>query len=407
MLEEASGFSEEDARKKRICANCGDRYSIEECLAMSGHYFDRPYNFAKGCVTRCLTCWLGCKPQDETLRGNLLREVGLWLGPETHLVVMPLSRVILDSPLGFPKHTYIYPAGVAKVQMLNVLKEHDSLARFQSQTSGVDQETFKRHATIAFPYDFDWNALWGASFRNHMEFIRLLSEQADLNCLNLVRYRLCSIDVIDSLPNRAGQLSSNNMMAGALLYNALRNEGRIIAGDAFSHIITRGLGLPMEEIEYDEFPDEEGEVGHLAQHGLALYTAMLETDNPTSRFVQALALLEFLAEPRTYIQFKEVKKIIARYVAKNNVEYTRLLDRFMELTGKTDPITGEHTGYRTRIMHIGARLQTLIPAPEQRARLFTELDGYIRPVLDHMIAHSNFTLDEYVNIREQMKPFEK
>jgi hypothetical protein len=301
----------------------------------------------------------------------------------------------------------MYPAGIAKVQMLNVLQKHDSLASYQSKTSGVDEEAFKRHATIAFPCDFDWDTLWGTSFKNHLEFIRLLSEQADLNCLNLVRYRLCSMDIIDSLPSRAGQVSSNNMMAGALLYNALRNEGRIIAGDAFSHIITRGLGLPMEEMEYDEFPGEEGEVGHLAQHGLALYTAMLETDNPTSRFVQALALLEFLAEPRTYIHFKEVKKIIARYVAKNNAEYTRLLERFMELTGKTDPATGEHTGYRTRIMHMGARLQALVPMPEQRAELFRELDGYVRPVLDHMIAHSNLTFDAYVKIREQMKPFEK
>lgn len=58
-------------------------------------------------------------------------------------------------------------------------------------------------------------------------------------------------------------------------------------------------------------------------------------------------------------------------------------------------------------MHIGARLQALVPMPEQRAELFRELDGYIRPVLDHMIRHSNLTFDSYVKIREQMKPFEK
>jgi len=33
------------------------------------------------------------------------------------------------------------------------------------------------------------------------------------------------------------------------------------------------------------------------------------------KFIQALTLLEFLADPRDYRKFEDVKKIVARYVA--------------------------------------------------------------------------------------------
>jgi len=308
----------------------------------------------------------------------------------------------------FANHTHIYPRGKAKIQMLNVLTYPEvskSLPSFQSKASGVDQNTLKKQATVAFPCRFDWDALWKSSYREHLEFIRQLSERVDFNCLNLIRYRLCSIDLADSLPGRAGQIDSNHMMAGALLYNAAFGEGRIIGGDAFSHIITKGLGLPIEKIPEEEFPGD-GEVGYLAQQGLALYTAILESDSATAKFTQSLALLEFLAEPLDYMHFPEVAKIIARYAAKNRSDYERLKERFRELTSKKDPNTGEHVGYRTRIMHMGDRLERIIPSREERLELLKEIDGYIRVVLDHMIGHSYHSYDAYLQIRDTLRPFD-
>jgi hypothetical protein len=52
------------------------------------------------------------------------------------------------------------------------------------------------------------------------------------------------------------------------------------------------------------------------------------------KFIQALTLLEFLADPRDYRKFEDVKKIVARYVATTREEYARILERFLELTGK-------------------------------------------------------------------------
>jgi hypothetical protein len=133
---------------------------------------------------------------------------------------------------------------------------------------------------------------------------------------------------------------------------------------------------------------------------------MLQADTPTAKFTQAMGLLEFLAEPTDFIKFKEVAEIVARYVAKNKLEYERLKDRFFELTGKRDPATKEFTGYRTRIIHMGDRLERIIPELDKRTELFMELDGYIRTIIDHMIQHSTWGFEEYKSLRAKMRPFD-
>lgn len=125
-------FSEEEAHFERVCVNCGNHYTIEEAPQ---HYFGGSYGYWKGCVTNCLACWLGCGPSNTTTEGNLLREIGPWLGPETHLVVMPLSRIMLSAPVRFQSRAIIYPPGVARVSELNLVlpKEiSESLTAHQS-----------------------------------------------------------------------------------------------------------------------------------------------------------------------------------------------------------------------------------------------------------------------------------
>ena len=86
---------------------------------------------------------------------------------------------------------------------------------------------------------------------------------------------------------------------------------------------------------------------------------------------------------------------MARYVATTREEYARILERFLELTGKKDPTTQLFIGYHTRIIHIGERLDTIIPNPDNRRNVFEELDGHIRSIIDHMIAHSQLDFAEY------------
>ena len=189
------------------------------------------------------------------------------------------------------------------------------------------------------------------------------------------------------------------------MYNRSLREGRIISGDAFTHIITRGLGLPLERITHDEFP-EHGEVGGILSHALLLYSTMLEASSPPSFFIQALALLEFLAYPDDYEKFEKVKRVVARYIAQNSNEYSTLLNRFYELTGKKEEGTERIIGYRTCLVHMGQRIEDVVPDLNQRRLLFTELDGYIRAVIDHMVKHSGMNFKDYLILRKDMRQYE-
>lgn len=103
------------------------------------------------------------------------------------------------------------------------------------------------------------------------------------------------------------------------------------------------------------------------------------------------------------MKFEDVKKEISCHVAKNQQSYKKLLDRFYELTGQKDEITGEFIGLRTKIIHLGYRLEDIITDQKEIAKLFRELNGYIGKVLSDMINNSNMTWQEFINYRDMLK----
>jgi hypothetical protein len=341
--------------------------------------------------------------------GNLLQDYEADLEKGYHLAIMPISRVEVEwFPRNYPAGITFYPVEFVDLNELGIVpnrNDSSSLAEAVSAASGVDRGIIDRHPLVVFPCTFDWFAFCRDGFRGHLEFIRTLSDYVDRTCLNFIRYCQCSLGLVDTLPGRAGMVNSNPMMAGALLYNHTLGEGRIIGGDAFTHRITKGLGLPIESIDHSRFP-KKGQVGFIINHALALYTALLEAENQTLRFVQALSLLEFLAYPGEYRKFQHVKKIVARHVAQNPYEYRKILNRFLELTGKKNEITGQILGYRTRVIHMGQRVEDLLPDKEDRRALFTELENYIKAVMDHMIIHSDMSWQDYLTVRNSLRPFE-
>jgi hypothetical protein len=402
------GLSKAELKSSRVCANCGTGYSVEEEFSSSPQYFPPPFNYAGGCLTNCLACWLGVGPEqgegDEEFTGELLRECGVWLKPGVHLCVMPIARAVLDLPLRMADDAIFYPPNTINFETLRVHPNSlasKSLAEHIAATTKIDTEAIDSHVTVVFPIQFDWDKMWATGHKGQMEFIRFLSEVVDEESLNLLRYQECRIESLDALPARAGQVDCNHMMSAALVYKAASQQGRIIAGAAFTHFVTKGIGLPIVPIELDKFPGT-GEVGCIAKRALSLYTALLEANSPSAKFVQAISLLEFLADPLRYRKFIEVKKIVARYVATTQRDYECVLSRFEDLTGKKDSVTGGEIGYRTRIVHIGDRLDTLLPNFDDRQKLFLELDGYIRPIIDHMIANSSLAFAEYEKVRDAL-----
>lgn len=436
-------FDEAALIQRRVCRRCEAIYTIAESWEHNRQMFGKPHDYQTGCLEYCLGCWLGVGPLDfpesygeesaivaddshlsfagftalprestpveNDDEGDLVARFQPFLNEGYLLAVMPISRVFLDlSPISYRNcYTFLSP-GVANLEQLNIVPNREMncpLAEGQSAASGVTEETLSELTLVAFPCRGDWTAFRKTNHNGHLDLIRQLSEGVDRACLDFVRYKLCGFDPVDTLPGRAGQVASNPMMAGLCLFNPAIQESRIVGGAAFTHSLTRGLGLALETIDAEEFP-RDGEVGHIVEHALALYAAAIEAATATSGFVQALSILEILAYPDEFRIFQEVKKVIARYVAKNRTEYDRLLERFLELTGKKDS-SGKTIGFRTRVVHMGERLEEIIPRHEQRTELFRELDRYIRMVIEHMMRHSEMTWEEYQAKRETMRPFDR
>lgn len=429
---------------ERLCQNenCRRTYTIRQYLKINNHYFPRPFNYRAGCDTYCLQCWLGIEPGDsfgdhedipepstkdllepdercphltlatETedwsyeaayhliMDGDILPAFHRFFDNGLNLAVMPIARLHIERTIAFPGPIIFYPAGMLNIDQLNLIpnkKANSSLAELCSASSGITRETLEHHPLLAFPCQFDWHVMRTSSHKYHLDLVRQLSEKVDRLCLDFVRYRSCALGPApdEGLPAHAGQVADNHMMAGALLYCGALQEARIIGGAAFSHYLTRGTGLPLDQPEWNSFP-QDGEVGKLVNHALSLYTALLEASNPTIRFVQAFSLLEFLACPDKYLKYEMVNKIVARYVAKTRSDYEKLCKRLYELTKE----------YRTKLVHIGERLENIVSTTQARENLFLELDSYIRPIIDHMIEHSEKSFEDYLEARKALRPFD-
>jgi hypothetical protein len=445
------GINEYQQTLKRTCKICGCQYTIGDYLETNEEYFPRPHAYRSRCETHCLECWLGVGINDFPSEGNaspemtdteifsgeeladvnfqsvepdgwpyevvykslvdgdLLTSYKWFLDSGVNLAIMPIDRLHVERTIVFPGAVTFYPPGWLDLDQLNFIPSQNntkSLADLCSVASGITLDVLEKHSLVVFPCQFDWEGFRQSSHEAHLNFIRWLSEAIEQACLNFVRYQSCCLEEIDDIPAHPGQVASNHMMAGALLYNGGLRESRIIGGAAFTHYLTRGLGLPLNQLEWDSFP-QDGETGQIVQHALSLYASLLESDNPTTRFMQTLSLLEFLAYPDEYQKFEKVSKVIARYVAREPIEYEQLKDRFYELTAKRDDNTNRIIGYRTRVVHMGERIETIVPTHAARTQLFMELDKYVRAVIDHMIVHSEMSFENYLKVRDTLRPFEK
>ena len=434
-----------DLYLNRYCVSCENKYKIIDSFSNKSHFY-KPYDYIKGCSEYCLHCWLllDDKPDsnlnaendktDIVIKLNLTypsnhnywynednyQEIDLgnlelaykdYIIDDFHLVILPISRLVIHRSIFLSLGTMIYPEGRLDFSSLNLENLETSelldeipqelsskqLSSLQSQLSDISIETLNEYSLIVMPVSLEWETLSNATHEEHLELIYNISEKLDSVFLNYIKYMNCKISYLpnNQLPSSASQTNVNNMST-ALFINTKTNNAKLISGSVFSHQITKGMGLVMAQPEWNNFP-KKGAVGQLVSHALILYNQIIQTQSATARFVQILSLLEFLAFPTVYKPFKEVKKVITRYIEgdSSSKAYKDILNRFEELTGKKDKTTGEELGLRTNIVHLGKHLEELVPSFQERKKLFEELDEYIRCVIDHMIMYSNLSMQDY------------
>lgn len=72
------------------------------------------------------------------------------------------------------------------------------------------------------------------------------------------------------------------------------------------------------------------------------------------------------------------------------------------MTGKKDE-HGKHTGYRTRIVHIGDSIEDILGDEMKVNKLMLEIQVYIGIVIKDMISNHQLTWSEFEEFRKQKK----
>jgi hypothetical protein len=175
-----------------------------------------------------------------------------------------------------------------------------------------------------------------------------------------------------------------------------------------------GIGLEVDFPPENKLPiPEDGEVGSVVLQAFLLFRDVLESNTETTKFMRAMILLEFLASPEDFINWKDAKHEIACHIATSRSQYEQIGKRIEELTGGLKTNGKRIPGFRTRIVHQGKHLEDLIPKKAKRSQLFHELQGYVMFVVDDMLSRTSYTWEEFCNFRNERKqklgvmPFEK
>ena len=411
---------------ERTCSDCGARYRICD-YETNADYFAPPYRYLDGCEDCCLKCWLvgpdevaeefdvspplededvlpvaffEASDEDDSWNfnehypsladGRLLEGYSWFLERGWSLVVMPWARLKIAKSVFFPNGVGLYRAGLCELGLAEGQISVDEC----TAASSVSLELYRNEPIVTLPCRLDCTRLGALPHSVGLEVIRNISAWLSLKVQSYLCFRFGNLENLSSIPCRPGQVSGGSTTA--LLFNSgAQTQPRLLGGSVFPSVVTQGLGLAVRQPEWDEMPTN-GEVGRIVHHALRLYMNTMETPCQTSKFVQVMSLFEYLAFPHEYKNLSKVRPIIAKYCARSAEHESELTDRFKTaFFGK---------GYRYLIVHLGKRLEEILPSPRDRRLLFRELDSYIRPIVDHMTLHSEMTWTEYVGLRDGTLP---
>ena len=342
----------------------------------------------------------------------------LTISPSEKLVVMPLTRVLIED-ITYIGQLTIFPPGELDILELqsdtNLVQSGDQhrlagtylegqdLRLAQTLVTGFDVNSLHASACVCFAAEIDWDILDAASHVDDIALLSRLSAMAERS-FDVLRLHYCRLDLPDTLPGLVGVWEDASLFMGALIYCPSKKRGRLIAGKASSYsTITCGIGLDLTTCSVANAPlPFEGEVSAIAVHALSLLSDAMHARNDTAKFVRVMTLLEFLGSPDEYRQWKKLKGDIACHRAKDQAHYLQLLNQLRSFTS-ADGDAGEQIGYRTLVVHHGKFLEDVLPDVNERRKLFGELQIYCHCVIDDMIKHREMTWNEFVELRCQFK----
>jgi hypothetical protein len=353
------------------------------------------------------------------MENEILHEIKNLCHPGEQLCLLPISRINIESPQWINEKRFaVFPPYSIDPQSIRVMEwpertfdmimrnsrdgyvsvEGSDLAWLQSGSTKITLDEFFRQSLIACTTQVSWEDF--LSPRDHQVHIGAI-RSAMTKCeeiLDIIRFERCNLWLPEKLPGRAGLLDDSPFCAG-LFYAPEDHEAYIVAGQIATHRIIVGVGLDLEGVTANSIGN--GQLGKLARHALRLYTSALEADSETSRFVQIMSIIEFLADPDSYTKMADAKKAIARQIAKSRNEYESILSDFFYLSAeKGNPQYNK--GLRHNIVHLGKQLEDLT-TKEERMSVFRRLSRYVGVPIQQMIQNSECGWSKILEIREKSK----
>lgn len=346
---------------------------------------------------------------------SLIEEFGNELIVKKYLIVMPISRFKIYHNFNIG-HFKFYPANIINLNELRIVPNDTfeqfepmkflNLRELQSSVTGISIEVLQENILVAFPVQIDWPRFLSGDHLYYLTLIHKFSAEAE-ELMDLIRFNYCRMDLPNTLPGRVGTWEGSNGFSGALLYALEDNAGYLIGGSDITHSVIAGIGLEIDgndDLLNEQFTliNGTGEVGSIARTALSLFSAVLESNTPTNKFIQAMILLDFMGNPYSYSNIKDFKKDIICHIAQSKNDYHRLSNRFKELTGKKDS-AGNEIGYRTLIVHLGKRLESIIEDQSAMADLFLELQSYLGSNIKSLIDNSCQTWDNFMQYKAELR----
>lgn len=336
------------------------------------------------------------------------------------LIIMPLSRILVEEICDF-RDFYLIPPNYVDFSELNIRESRNindldlerntnycvsgqPLREICSNLTGFNENVLFESPVIVFVNTLNWSEFRDFNHQQDIDFLKTCSSNAE-RVMDLLRLFHCRLDLPDTLPGQVGSWENSYDYLGALVYSAQDKESCLIAGQAVEcSKVVRGIGLDIgvnNAFFFLPTPDV-GEMAKILIHGLSLYSEALMASNETVKFIRVMTLLEFLADPYQYKQWKKLKGDIICHCVKTKTKYLQLSERFKDLSSHKDDHNNE-CGIRTLIIHQGKLLPDIIVSVDKRRALFKELQGYCYQVLYDMLRNSYLSWDEYSQRRIQIK----
>lgn len=280
----------------------------------------------------------------------------------------------------------IYPKG-------SLIEDEISGYHYDFSFEEIKDEFFDS-TIIAFPMKYERRNVMGVLFPSEKnKLIKKVLETAE-DVMNALRYINSNFDKVSNLPQRAGYISGLN--SGFLLYYPHMKMSDYIFDKYYvlNISIGDGLNINVDEMksQLDKYflplKNDSYEVGSIIKHAFRLYSDILYMPTATNKFMQAMSLIEYLANPFEYEQMKKAKTKVIPFSSDCKKNYFDLCERFKYLTSLEDE-NGIQIGLRTSIIHNGKNLEELLDKGYKIDLLLRELQMYICNFINNIVLYSD------------------